>query len=82
MTHRYPTILAIVLMALGLLVPVGETGWIGSGSALACGLLSCATVAFCLLPALAVENISLRGWLCCSALPRRCSCSEARVHSA
>jgi len=52
MTHRYPTILAIVLMALGLLVPVGETGWIGSGSALACGLLSCAAVAFCLLPGL------------------------------
>ena len=52
MMHRYATILAIVLMAVGLLAPMGETGWIGSGSALACGLFACFAAALCLHPRL------------------------------
>jgi NitT/TauT family transport system permease protein len=48
MMRQVAGILAVVLLAGGLLAPAGEAGWTGNGGALTCALLSCIGAAFCL----------------------------------
>ena len=45
--HRIMYVLAIVLMGLGLVAPVGDAGWLANPPAFAFALIACAGAALC-----------------------------------
>ena len=46
--NRIVYVVAVILMGLGLVAPVGDAGWIGNPPAFAFALIACACAALCL----------------------------------